>query len=285
MATNQDHNTTEDGEQIDGQTVSELRERLRSLEQSHKELLGKLPEDNLVGRRALLKTSAAALAGGGLMGAGAGSAAADGTTDDTDTKWGSPTNRDDYYVDALDAIAVDTDKLNTADIANAASGEVPQAQGDGTLAFVTPNHTKVGFEKLGIQSDQTGVSSGVWTSINWDEQKADGGFAEFNSNNNIRITEAGNYLWSINVFIASGSSEHDVFTRFGPEGSGGGVGYDGGRATSAGQGYLEMVTAQNVGTPPVDYEVEVNQQSGNSGDIKLQDGRTYIAILKIGESP
>jgi|GEM_PF-2883782 len=94
----------------DGSTDDEqaLRERVAELEATVAELTGDATPE--VSRRGALKAGGllASLTGAGAIGA----ASAQGTTNDDDTKWGSPNNRDDYYADVVDANLISTGAID-----------------------------------------------------------------------------------------------------------------------------------------------------------------------------
>lgn len=99
-----------DAEPPEDVAKTELWNRLRRLEKSV-----------FSSRRDILKTGAAAAAGGALtLGAGSGSA---DPGDDGDTTWGSDSNRDDYWVDELDARSVSTADINNTKNAGEYDGD------------------------------------------------------------------------------------------------------------------------------------------------------------------
>jgi len=90
--------------------VEEQQEQIDSLKERQEafmETVDRLP----VSRRRFMQAAAAA----GLVGTGAVGGAMATPGDDGDTVWGSDSNRDDYYVDELDANLVNTNSLGVGD--------------------------------------------------------------------------------------------------------------------------------------------------------------------------
>lgn len=172
--------TTEHSPDADRDEVAALRERVAELET-------RLDDDDdadagagadgsdqyPVSRRNALKAGGLFALLFGSAAAGAASATS-GTTNDDDTKWGSDSNRDDYYADVVDANVVDSKESNDVYVAPKPSdssdigAEINDIHDNkcstGDAIFVPPGEYHNQQTKIDITKDITLFSTGDWRS-------------------------------------------------------------------------------------------------------------------------
>jgi hypothetical protein len=234
----------------------------------------------LPGRRAVLAGAAGAAAGAfGMQRASNVGEAADGTAVG---QIGTSSEKVNVVAHYVTSDSVDTDTLNSADLANASADTVPTAQGDGTLAMQTVQGAVEAFDVWATSSDQT-IPSGSWTNIDWDNHKTDQGLTTRPSSGTLRIQEEGTYLFIYRARLNSVSSS----TLFAPRRLQSGGERERGpspRVSFAGVAQMQGFGADDTdGQTPIDFEIQVQHDEG--ADLTLdsgQDSQTHIKILKIG---